>query len=232
MVMAGEEERRGALEAAALSNLAVRLRKYFATVAAAYSFFFYGTVMASYWLAVAAISLLAEAGDNPVFWISATAATIPVIVLAGLLSGAAGPKAGSRTWRRKGRLAGLIYMLTFALAFPTAGALHPALASVAWYPALAVAHLLVHLSIEREAYRRGEMITRPFLVCGFSALATTPLVVLAALRNLVAGWMLALSLMLASYSAAAFVALKGASRAFETRGEREGGELRGSPEGG
>ena len=232
MAMAGGEERRDALEAASLSDLAVRLRKYFATVAAAYSFFFYGTVMASYWLAVAAISLLAEAEDNPAFWISAAAAMIPVAVLAGLLSGAARPRAESRTWRRRGRLAGLIFALTFALAFPTAGALHPALGSVAWYPALAVALVLVYLTIEREAYRRGEVAARPFLVCGFSALATTPLVVLAALRNLVAGWMLALSLMLASYSAAAFVALKGASRAFETEGEREGGELRGSPEGG
>jgi len=230
--MAGAEEWRGVLEAARLSDLAARLKKYFATVVAAYSFFFYGTVVASYWLAAAAISFLIEAGENPYYWILALLAMIPVLLLAGLLSGAAAPKAGSKTWRQRGRLAGPIFALAFALAYIIAGALSPPLCSVAWYPALALAHLLVHLLIEREAYRRGEVAARPFLVSGVSALVTTPLIVYVAMQHLQAGWMLALSLVLASYSAAAFAALRGAAHTLEAGGGREDGEVRGPPEGG
>ncbi len=230
--MVGAEEWRGVLEAARLSDLAARLKKYFATVVAAYSFFFYGTVVASYWLAVAAISFLIEAEGNLYFWILVSLAMIPVLLLAGLLSGATVPKAGSKTWEQKGKLAGPIFALAFALAFIIAGALPPALCSVVWYPTLALAHLLVHLLIEREAYIRGEVAARPFLVSGVSALVTTPLVAFVAVQHLQAGWMLALSLMLASYSAAAFAALRGAARTLEARGGREGGEVRGPPEGG
>ena len=230
--MAGAEEWRGVLEAARLSDLAGRMRKYFATVVAAYSFFFYGTVAASYWLAAVALSLLFEAGDDPRFWVSALLAMIPMLALAGFLSGAARPKVGSKTWQRKGRLVSSIFAVIFALAFLVASASSPALYSVVWYPALAVALLLIHLFIEREAYRRGEVAARPFLVSGVSALATTPLVAYVAMHHLPAGWMLALSLMLASYSAAAFIALRSATRALEVRGGREGGEVRGPPEGG
>jgi len=157
---------------------------------------------------------------------------IPMLALAGFLSGAARPKVGSKTWQRKGRLVSSIFAVIFALAFLVASASSPALYSVVWYPALAVALLLIHLFIEREAYRRGEVAARPFLVSGVSALATTPLAVYAALRHPGAGWMLALALMQASYSVAAFVALKGAARAFEEEGGRKGGEVRGPPEGG
>jgi len=230
--MAGAEEWQDVLEVAQLSDLAARLRKYFATVASAYSFFFYGTVLASYWLAAAAVSLLIEAWENPYYWILALLAMIPVSLLAGLLSGASVPKACSKTWERKGKLAGPIFALAIALAFTIAGALSPPLLSVAWYPALALAHLLIYLLIEREAYRRGEVAARPFLVSGVSVLVTAPLVACAAVQQLQAGWMLALSLMLASYSAAAFAALRGAARALEARGGREGGEVRGPPEGG
>ena len=230
--MAGAEECRGVLEAAQLSDLAVRLRKYFATVVAAYSFFFYGTAAASYWLAVVALSFLFETGDDPRFWVSALLAMIPLLVLAGFSSGAARPKVSPKTWQRKGRLVSPIFAVIFASAFLVTSAFSPALYSVAWYPALAAALILIHLFIEREAYSRGEVAARPFLVSGVSALVTSPLAVYAALSHPGAGWMLALSLMLATYSVAAFVALKGAARALEAGGERESGEVRGPPEGG
>ena len=230
--MSGAEEWRGVLEVAQLSDLAARLRKYFATVAAAYSFFFYGTVVASYWLAVAAISFLIEAWENLYYWILAVLAMIPVLLLAGLLSATTAPKACSKTWRQRGRLMGPAFGLAFSLAYIIAGALSPSLLSVAWYPALALGYLLVYLLIEREAYRRGEVAARPFLASGVSALVTTPLVAYVAMQCLQAGWMLALSLMLASHSTAAFAALRGAARTLEARGGREGGEVRGPPAGG
>jgi len=228
--MAGEEEWRGVLEAARLSDLAAGLRRYFAAVVAAFSFFFYGAVATSYWLAVAAIGLLTGAEDEPVFWVTATLVMVPVFVLAGILSGTVSPRVGSKTWKRKGRLAGLIFILVFASAYVIAGALPPAVYSVVWYPALAAALLTIHFFVEREAYRRGEVTARPFLVSGFLVLATTPLVLCVAVQHLQAGWMLALSLMLASYSTAAFAALRGATRVLEARGGREGGEVRGPPE--
>lgn len=237
--MTGESELRVLSEAAQLSDLAARLRRYFATVRTAYLFFSYGSVATSYWLTALALSLLTGAEGDPAFWVAAVLVAIPVLVISGVLGAAAGPRVSSRTWGRKGRLSGPIYAFAFFATFLTTASLRLYyLAPIAWYPALAVAHLLIYSFVEREAYRKGEVSSRPFLVSGASMLAAAPLVLHVTLSHFQAGWLLALSLTLACFSAAAFAALRSAARALEAEGGRgnggamRSGGMRGSPKGG
>ncbi|MEM1508265.1 MAG: hypothetical protein QW291_02185 [Thermofilaceae archaeon] len=196
--------------AIALADLAQRMRKYFLTVQAAYAFLFYGSFITAYWLVVVSLAVLLNAWNTSMFWIATMLALILLIILVGYIVAAASPRATSPVWRTRGKFFGLIFATPFIVlyALPWTSPFY----IVVWYPALAISLLLEHLFIEKEEYRQGNILVRPFLLSSSIMLVTTPLVLAVTVASLTAGWMLALSLVLLSYSIAALVALRGARK--------------------
>lgn len=196
--------------AVTLAELASKMRKYFLTVQAAYGFLFFGSFITAYWLLVVALAALLEAWGAGLFWTAATLLMVPYLVFIGYLSSAASPRVTSRVWRERGKYSTPLFAVSFIVAYALPWSSR--FFAVAWYPALSVALLLQHLVYEREEYRQGEIVARPFLISSSIGLATSPLVLVAASLSFTAGWALALSLMLLSYSIAGLAALLGARK--------------------
>lgn len=197
--------------AVALADLAQKMRRYFLTVQMAYAFLFNATIICAYWLAVISLAFLFDLDELLLFWVAALLILIPVVLLAAYVSGVASPSATSQVWRTRGKYFGLFFAVPFVITYSMR--LPPYMYSVAWYPALAVSLLLVHVFIERESYRRGEVLAMPFLASSVLALSTSPLVFIIVGKSPLAAWTLALSFMLTSYTFAAFIALYKARRA-------------------
>lgn len=196
--------------AATLADLAQKMRKYFLTVQAAYGFIFYGSFTTAYWLLVVALAALLNAWSWGPFWTGAMLAMIPLFVTIGYVTSSASPRVASTVWRAKGKYFPLIFASPFVViyALPWPGPLQV----VVWFPALSIALLLQYVLYEREEYRKGEVVARPFLLSSSIGLATSPLVLAAAAASFTAGWALALSLMLFSYSIAGLHALRSARK--------------------
>ena len=197
--------------AVALADLAQKMRRYFLTVQMAYAFLFNATIICAYWLAVVSLAFLFDLDELLLFWVAALLILIPVVLLAAYVSGVASPSATSQVWRTRGKYFGLFFAVPFVITYSMR--LPPYMYSIAWYPALAVSLLLVHVFIERESYRRGEVLAMPFLASSVLALSTSPLVFIIVGKSPLAAWTLALSFMLTSYTFAAFIALYKARRA-------------------
>ncbi len=89
---------------------------------------------------------------------------------------------------------------------------------VLWYPALGLALLLAHILIENPLAKMypGTVRSRPFLFTAVFVLITSPLIILSPIvLSPESGWMLALGLMVLSYTIAGILALKGALKVFE-----------------
>ncbi|MEM4900184.1 MAG: hypothetical protein QXM99_07240 [Thermofilum sp.] len=198
-------------DAVALADLARRMRRYFLTVQTAYAFLFNATIICAYWLAVISLAFLFDLVEQLLFWVAALIILIPVVLLAAYVSGVASPSATSQVWRTRGKYFGLFFAVPFVITYSMR--LPPYMYSIAWYPALAVSLLLVHVFIERESYRRGEVLATPFLISSVLTLLTSPLIIVIISKSPLAAWTLALSLMLTSYTSAAFIALYKARRA-------------------
>ncbi|MEM0345486.1 MAG: hypothetical protein QW189_06200 [Thermofilaceae archaeon] len=196
--------------AVALADLAQKMRRYFLTVQMAYAFLFNATIICAYWLAVISLAFLFDLDELLLFWVAALLILIPVVLLAAYVSGVASPSATSQVWRTRGKYFGLLFAVPFVITYSMR--LPPYMYSVAWYPALAVSLLLVHVFIERESYRRGEVLAMPFLASSVLTLLTSPLIFIVIGKSPLAAWTLALSFMLTSYTFAAFIALYKARR--------------------
>ncbi|MEM0309043.1 MAG: hypothetical protein QXO64_08890, partial [Thermofilaceae archaeon] len=136
--------------AVALADLAQKMRRYFLTVQMAYAFLFNATIICAYWLAVISLAFLFDLDELLLFWVAALLILIPVVLLAAYVSGVASPSATSQVWRTRGKYFGLLFAVPFVITYSMR--LPPYMYSVAWYPALAVSLLLVHVFIERESY--------------------------------------------------------------------------------
>lgn len=199
------EEQLDLSRAVALADLAQKMRKYFLTVQAAYAFLFYGSFITAYWLAIVCLAELLKAWSLDFFWLAAVLTLILIVILVGYITAVASPRATSDAWRKRGKFFGPVFAVPFIVLYTLPWP--PNFYIVVWYPALAVSLLLEHLFIERGEYRQGEISARPFLLSSLIILFTSPLVLAVAAASLMAGWMLALSLVLLSYSIAALSAL-------------------------
>ncbi|MCC6003903.1 MAG: hypothetical protein LM590_06135 [Thermofilum sp.] len=201
-------------EEADLAELALRLRKYLDTVYGAHVFLAVGTLITSYWLIMAAVALAFKPTNEPAYWITAFILMWGLVPIAVRL---AAPQR-ERAYPVLKQLAAwappfiIIYSIAGVLASSPADALRSLGVSLlvggtAWYLALSICLLANHFLFEREAYRKGLVVAKPFLISGAITLATSPLVYFLASRDLSAGNFMAMGLMLLSYTCAAFTAI-------------------------
>lgn len=213
-------ERFPVTETAELVDLAHRLRSYLQETNVAHFFLIIGASIASYWLYAVALSLLFSLSGSATYWVAAF--IVMFLFLAAVLKVLAQvtPKVGSSVRREKREFLAwfLPFVVLYALPMPA-----PAFYSIAWYPALTVALLLNHFLVERGAVRRREVASRPFLVSGVFNLCMLPLVLYSTLISLFASWLFALSSMLASYTFAAYRALRSARTVLVGYSQRLGG---------
>ncbi len=207
-----------------LARLAEKTRLFLFNLTGAVSFFVFGGFFAGYWLLVASLP-----SDIPYVWVLGLIGAIVLsILLAYLISSLPRPRAKVSVFRRLkyGRLRWLIaFVLPFIIAYnvaPVVLGLEPKLfeelTSVLWFPALGAALLLVHVLVVMPLEKRasGFMRSKPFLLAGSISLLTSPLVfAVALLDDADRAWMIALGLMVISYSISGLHALYSALKVFE-----------------
>ncbi|MGB9708795.1 hypothetical protein [Infirmifilum uzonense] len=198
-------------EASDIFQLASKLRKYFVSVASAYQFLFIGSFMTAYWLLV--VSLAFALGNTSAFYWNGAAVASLIPLVGGLIAALRSiPQLESR--KRFSLKEAALFGASFTVFYTLPVSPRWIWFSIAWYPSIAVSLLGLHLLYERGAWKRGEILSRPFLVSSIILIVTSPLIVYVTLNNNLAGWFLSLGLMLLSYAISALIALMASRKIF------------------
>jgi len=180
-------------EVARVADYADRLGKYMGAFMAAVNFFVWGMAITGYWLVVTFI------GPRGFEWTWAAVVMMVVAAFMVYLLLRITPKPARREVLPH---EGFRWVLSFALPFmviyllPMPSAFD---ATLDWFLALGIAMLAVHLTVEREYVKRGFQVERPFLVCGVSMVASSPVLAYATLIKGFEAWPLSLGLLLLIY---------------------------------
>ena len=202
-----------------LARLAEKTRIFLYNLIGSVSFFVYGGFFAGYWLLVASTPVTGWG------WIVVAIVAIVLGMLLGILL-------YSLPWPRMGSSGRLKYIgvrwiisftLPFIVAYNVLTIFIPSeniglLVDVLWYPSLSIALLLAHLLVMRplDKLNPGLIRSKPFLVAGGITLATSPLVLYSPwIIGVSKAWILALGLMVLSYSITGLHSLYVALKVFE-----------------
>jgi len=182
------------------------------------AFFIYGGLVTGYWLLIASI---------PMVWWLWIVAAIGGCALCGLCGWVL-----SRylPWPRmisskKPRYLGLRWLLAFTIPIPIITAITSIIPTymekiyvVMWYPYLGMSLLLASILIEKPITKLNpELVrSRPFLITGSTLLILTPIPIITTLIvDEFSGWLIALGLMIMTYTITGILVLRIALRVFE-----------------
>jgi hypothetical protein len=203
-----------------VAELAIKLRKYFDTVYGAHIFLAIGTVIASYWMIIFATATVFSLYESLTFWLGALILMWVLIPFSIRLVPYPSPiKTASIVKKLSAWVLPFIILYTASISLilskdPLLTDMGKTLnmGGAGWYLAVTLGLLLNHFVRERQAYNKGQILAKPFLISGVFMLATSPAVYYFGHLDIGAGNILAVGLMLLGYGIAAFISIRKAYR--------------------
>lgn len=202
-----------------LADFVGKLDRYFSTVMGAIGFFVFGISFGGYWLIIYSVATI----WGPRVWGWGALGSIAIIAIGIISLRKALPKIYARGGSGSGFKLALSFVLSFTITYliiyVVSDMLQPSMIewylATAWYPALGLAFLLIHILIERELFVKRIVLAKPFLLASILILITYPLILyMYYVGFLESAWILTLGLMLLIYFTVGIYALHRASKIF------------------
>lgn len=208
------------VEGIKVAELAIKLRKYFDTVYGAHIFLAIGTVIASYWMIIFATATVFSLYESLIFWLGALILMWVLIPFSIRLVPYPSPiKTASIVKKLSAWVLPFIILYTASISLilskdPLLTDMGKTLnmGGAGWYLAVTLGLLLNHFVWEKQAYNKGQILAKPFLISGVFMLATSPAVYYFGHQDIGAGNILAVGLMLLGCGIAAFISIRKAYR--------------------
>jgi hypothetical protein len=208
------------LEGIKVAELAIKLRKYFDTVYGAHIFLAIGTVMASYWMIIFATATVFNLFESLTFWLGALILMWILIPFSIRLVPYPSP-IKTASFVKKLSTWVLPFIILYTASISLILSKDPLLTDMGktlnmggagWYLAVTLGLLLNHFVWEKQAYNKGQILAKPYVISGVFMLATSPAVYYFGHLDIGAGNILAVGLMLLGYGIAAFISIRKAYR--------------------
>jgi hypothetical protein len=208
------------LEGIKVAELAIKLRKYFDTVYGAHIFLAIGTVIASYWMIIFATATVFNLFESLTFWLGALILMWILIPFSIRLVPYPSP-IKTASFVKKLSTWVLPFIILYTASISLILSKDPLLTDMGktlnmggagWYLAVTLGLLLNHFVWEKQAYNKGQILAKPYVISGVFMLATSPAVYYFGHLDIGAGNILAVGLMLLGYGIAAFISIRKAYR--------------------
>ena len=203
-----------------VAELAIKLRKYFDTVYGAHIFLAIGTVIASYWMIIFATATVFNLFESLTFWLGALILMWILIPFSIRLVPYPSP-IKTASFVKKLSTWVLPFIILYTASISLILSKDPLLTDMGktlnmggagWYLAVTLGLLLNHFVWEKQAYNKGQILAKPYVISGIFMLATSPAVYYFGHLDIGAGNILAVGLMLLGYGIAAFISIRKAYR--------------------